>query len=90
MKNQLTLFLLLSICRSSWSQNFIKTTTPCTKEFLQKIPAKYIKKNYNIYYLTDKITKQQQQEIFNRLDSIHLLIKMIHLPLKQITGELSL
>ena len=71
MKKLLTIFFLLFTCFSSWSQDFIKTTTPCTIEFLQKIPGKWIKKNDNIYYLTDKITKLQQQEIFNRLDSIH-------------------
>jgi hypothetical protein len=80
MKKQLTILFFLFICLSAWSQEFIKLTTPCTKEFLQKIPGKWIKENDNIYYLTDKITKQQQQEIFNRLDSIHRWVDKIYSP----------
>jgi len=77
MKKQITFFFFLFICLSSRSQEFIKTTTPCTNEFLQKIPGKWIKKND---YLPAKIPKQQQQEIFTRLDSIHRWVDKIYSP----------
>mgnify|MGYP001266168941 CR=1 FL=1 len=80
MKKQLTILFFLFICLSAWSQDYIKLTTPCTTELLQKIPGKWIKKNDNIFYLTDKITKLQQQEILNRLDSIHRWVDKIYTP----------
>ena len=80
MKKQLIILFFLFIWLSAGSQEFVKLTTPCTKEFLQKIPGKWIKKNDNIYYLNDKIPKQQQQEIFNRLDSIHRWVDKIYSP----------
>jgi hypothetical protein len=77
MKKQLTIFFFFLLCLSSWSQEFVKTATPCTKEFLQKIPGKWIKEND---YLNAKIPKLQQQEIFNRLDSIHRWVDKIYSP----------
>ena len=76
MKKQLTMFFFL-LCLSSWSQEFVKLTTPCTKEFLQKIPGRWIKENDNLYA---KIPKLQQQEIFNRLDSIHRWVDKLYSP----------
>jgi len=72
MKKQLIILLLLFISYSSWSQNTIKTTTPCDDALLQKTPGRWIKKS-DLLYATG-IFKQQQAEVFKRLDAIHQLV----------------
>jgi hypothetical protein len=76
MKKQITLLaLLLFICQFSWSQKFIKASTPCNDELLKKTPGRWINAGDN---LNTKISKQQQQEIFNRLDKIHQFVFEIY------------
>src|SRR5688572_15335855 len=41
MKKQITIFFILIIYLSSWSQNTIKTTTPCNNDVLFKTPGKW-------------------------------------------------
>jgi len=77
MRKQFTIIFFLFICLSAWSQEFVKTTTPCKKEFLQKIPGKWIMKNDFQYPI---IPKQQKQEIINQLDSIHQWVDKIYAP----------
>lgn len=77
MKKHIILFFLLVNYFITWSQEFVKTTTPCTKELLQKIPGKWIKVKDNLYA---KISKQQQQEILNSLDTIHRWVDKLYSP----------
>lgn len=71
MKKQITILtFLLFTCFFSWSQTFVKITSPCTEEYLRNLPGKWIPRNA----LNAKISKQQQQEIFNRLDKIHQFV----------------
>ena len=68
MKKQVTILTFLFFhCFFSWSQQFVKITTPCTEEYLRNLPGRWI----HLDGLNAKISKQQQQEIFNRLDKIH-------------------
>jgi hypothetical protein len=76
MKKQITIFiLLLHLCSFGQDETVIKLTTPCTDEFA---------KNYTGRWLNDgdggnaTISKQQKQEIFNRLDKIHQFVLDIY------------
>jgi hypothetical protein len=77
MKKQIIiLFLILFFnCCSGWSQQFVKITTPCSNKFLQNVPGRWIHRGDATYA---KIPKQQQQEIFNRLDKIHQWVLTIY------------
>ena len=77
MKKQLAIFFFLFIWLSAWSQQFVKTTTPCSNELLQKIPGRWVKEPDNLYA---KISKQQQQEILNRMDTIHRWVDKLYSP----------
>jgi len=70
MKKQLTILLLFFFsCPSAWSQDrYIKTTTPCNDELLKNTPGRWMPARENF---RAKISKQQQQEIVKRLNSIH-------------------
>ena len=72
MKKQITiLVLVLFNSVLIYSQKFIKTTTPCNKELLRNTPGQWIHWGDP---LQAKISKQQQQEIFNRLEKIHQFV----------------
>ena len=76
MKKQIIiLFLVLVNTSMSWSQHFVKITTPCNNEFLQKVQGQWIHWGDATHA---KISKQQQQEIFNRLDKIHQCVLSIY------------
>jgi hypothetical protein len=69
MKKQLTILILLFFnCSFSWSQQFVKTTTPCNDELLKKTPGRWIKGGNGFHA---KVSQQQQKEIQTRLDAIH-------------------
>jgi len=74
MKKQITIIVLLLInCSVTWSQ--IKITTPCNDELLKNTPGRWL------YYgdrLHAKISKQQQQEILNRINKIHQFVFTIY------------
>jgi len=75
MKKQVAILsFLLCICLFSWSQEIIKLTTPCNDELVKKTPGRWIPRNG----LHAKISKQQQQEILNRLDKIQQLVFTIY------------
>lgn len=76
MKKQIIIVLLLPISMFAWSQNFIKTTTPCNEALLMKTPGRWIKVN-DLLYATE-ISKQQQQEILNRLEAVHQFVLKIY------------
>ena len=73
MKKQIaTLTFLFLISLSAWSQKrFIKTTTPCNDELLKKTPGLWIHAGERLYA---KISNQQKQEIFSRIDKIHQFV----------------
>ena len=72
MKKQTTILTCLFFhCFFLWSQQFIKTTTPVTEEFLQNVPGRWL--DFGSGGIA-KISKQQQQEIFSRLDKIHQFV----------------
>jgi hypothetical protein len=77
MKKHLTiLFLFLISCLFVWSQGrYIKTTTPCDIELLKKTPGRWmpVRKDFRA-----KISKQQEQEIANRLNTIHQWVYNIY------------
>jgi len=75
MKKQATiLVLMLFNSVLIYSQKFIKTTTPCNTELLRNTPGQWIHWGDP---LQAKITKQQEQEIFNRLEKIHRFVVTI-------------
>ena len=74
MKKQLhTLILLFFICPFAWSQddNIIKTETPCNIELILKTPGRWLKTKENN---GAKVTSQERQQIWNRLNAIHQLV----------------
>lgn len=76
MKKQITILLLILFnVQLLWSQGFVKITTPCSEEFLQNVPGRWISLADALYA---KISKPQQQEIFNRLDKIHQFVFNIY------------
>ena len=75
MKKQITiLVLMLFNTVLIYSQKFMKTTTPCDDELLKNTPGQWIHWGDP---LQAKISKQQQQEIFNRLETIHQFVYTI-------------
>jgi hypothetical protein len=75
MKKQVTILTFLFFhCFFLWSQQFVKTTTPCNDELLKNTPGQWIHWGDP---LQAKISKQQQQEIFNRLETIHQFVYTI-------------
>jgi hypothetical protein len=77
MKKQLTILLLFFFCGTfAWSQGkYIKTTTPCDNELLKKTPGRWmpIRKDFRA-----KISKQQEQEILKRFNTIHQWVYNIY------------
>jgi len=71
MKKQIILLFFLFSYSFAWSQQFVKTTTPCNEELLKNTPGLWINPANRV---NAKISKQQQQEIFNRLDKIHQFV----------------
>ncbi len=77
MKKQLTIlpFFLLSMI-FSWSQGIrMNTTIPCNNDLLVKTPGRWLKISQG-YHVA--MTKQQQQEIENRLTMIHKWVTDIY------------
>jgi len=70
-KHIILLAFLLCICHLSWSQQFVKTTTPCNDELLKKTPGRWIQTREAFHA---KVSQQQQKEIRNRLEAIHQLM----------------
>jgi hypothetical protein len=77
MKKQITIIilLLLHLCSFGQDETVIKLTTPCTDEFAKNFPGRWLNDgdggNANI-------SKQQKQEVFNRLDKIHQFVLDIY------------
>ena len=73
MKKQVTIltFLFLISLSASSQKKFIKTTTPCNDELLKKTPGLWI---HTVERSHAKISNQQKQEIFNRIDKIHQFV----------------
>lgn len=70
MKNQIIILLLIIIHVSSWSQNSIKTSLPCTEDMAQKTKGRWISLPNNGSYNTKETT--------SRLDQIHNLISKFY------------
>src|SRR6266542_1758245 len=70
-----TLSFLLCLSCFSWSQQFVKTTTPCNDELIKKTAGRWIKTRETFYA---KVSQQQQKEIRNRLEAIHQLMLNIY------------
>jgi hypothetical protein len=77
MRKQITIiFFFLLNCTFAWSQDYwMKTTTPCDKELLLKTPGEWMKPGFG-YHAT--VSKQQLQEIENRLKVIHQFVYNIY------------
>lgn len=74
MKKQLPILLLFLFYTSfAWSQddNIIKTETPCNIELILKTPGRWLKTKENH---GAKVTSQERQQIWNRLNAIHQLV----------------
>jgi hypothetical protein len=74
MKKQLTILLLFLFTSTfAWSQddNILKTETPCNIELILKTPGRWLrtKENHGA-----KVTSQERQQIWNRLNAIHQLV----------------
>ena len=76
MKEQIIIFFLLVSHFSSWSQNVIKTSTPCTDEVLFKTPGRWLKAYNGLLDYSESLhlTGIQKKEILNRLDAIHQMM----------------
>lgn len=77
MKKQIMFFtFILFNCLFAWGQGrYIKTSTPCNDELLKKTPGRWMPISRGFYA---KISKPQEQEIVNRLNSIHQLVFNIY------------
>jgi hypothetical protein len=74
MKKQATILLLFLFTSTfAWSQddNIIKTETPCNIELILKTPGRWLKTRENN---GAKVTSQERQQIWNRLNAIHQLV----------------
>jgi len=71
-KKQVTILTFLFFhCFCLWSQQFVKIATPCSEEFLQNVRGRWLDFGAG---LNANISKNQQQEIVNRLDKIHQFV----------------
>ncbi len=79
MKKQIIILIIVFLPLLSFAQNegVIKMTTPCTDEFVQNVHGRWL--DYGAG-LNANISKQQQQEIFNRLNKIHQFVFDIYPP----------
>ena len=75
MKKQIIIILLLFYSAFSWSQQFVKTTTPCNDELLKNTAGRWIHWGDPWYA---KVSKQQEQEMYNRLEKIHQFVFAIY------------
>ncbi len=72
MKKQLPLFILLFFnCTFICAQTFIKTNGPCNDEILKNVKGEWIHRGDPWYA---KVSKLQEQEIRNRVQSIHQFV----------------
>src|SRR6185369_2580337 len=74
-KQIIALSFLLCLSCFSWSQRFVKTTTPCNDELIKKTPGRWIKTREAFHA---KLSPQQQKEIVNRLNAFHQLMYTIY------------
>src|SRR4030095_5567251 len=75
-KQTTIIFFFLFNYAFAWSQDhWMKTTTPCDKELLLKTPGEWMKPGFG-YHAT--VSKQQLQEIENRLKVIHQFVYNIY------------
>ena len=75
MKKLIIITVLHFTCFIGRSQQFFKTTTPCNDELLKNTAGRWVNGGDRLYA---KISKQQQQEIFNRIDKIHQFVFPIY------------
>jgi len=74
MKKQITIFILLILPFRSFSQDgIVKLTTPCNEEYTQNFHGRWLDAGAGLDPNL-KISKQQQQEIFNRVNKIHQFV----------------
>ena len=80
MKKQIIIFLFFTIHFSSWSQNSIKTTTPCDDTVLFRTPGRWLKAYNGLLDYSENLnlTSAQKKEILNRLDTIHQMMLGIY------------
>src|SRR5689334_18144144 len=74
MKKQMTIIIFVIYPLLSFAQDgIVKLTTPCTDEFVQNFQGRWL--DYGAGLDPNlKISKQQQQEIFNRVNKIHQFV----------------
>jgi hypothetical protein len=74
MKKQITILIPLLLHLFSFAQNgIVKMTTPCTDEFVQNVQGRWLDGGAGLDPNL-KISKQQQQEISNRVNKIHQFV----------------
>jgi hypothetical protein len=73
-KKEILIIFLLLCYQFAWTQNFVRITSPCTEEYLRNLPGQWVHRDV----LYAKISKQQQQEFFNRLDKIQEFVFNIY------------
>ena len=75
MKKNILILSLLIVHLSSGSQQFVKTTAPCNEELLKSTAGRWIPPGERLHA---KISKQQQQEILNRINIVHQFVYTIY------------
>ena len=80
MKNIFTILVFIIVHFSSWSQNAIKTSTPCSDEVLFRTPCRWLKAYNGLLDYSESLhlTGIQKKEILNRLDAIHQMMLTIY------------
>ena len=72
MKKQLTILILFFFnCTFIYAQKWIKLTSPCNVEYLKNVPGEWIHWGDPWYA---KLSKQQEQEVRNRVATIHQFV----------------
>jgi hypothetical protein len=80
MKKGILLISLFIAHQSSFTQNKIKTTTPCSDEVLFKTPGRWLKAYNGLLDYSEGLglTSAQKKAILNRLDTIHQMMLEIY------------
>ena len=80
MKKPIIIFFFFIIHFSSWSQNTIKTSTPCDDTGLFRTPGRWLKAYNGLLDYSEGLglTPAQKKEILNRLDAIHQMMLNIY------------
>lgn len=80
MKAGVIIVILFILTFTSWSQDVIKTSTPCNDEVLFKTRGRWLKQYGGLLDYSESLglTSVQKKEILNRLDAIHQMMLKIY------------